>query len=281
MSLSYRKAEITLPNGKKFPAGIYINPAAPVDAAVFIWGSGSGESWSKDENPTNIAAAFERLQNHSSQKALLLNAEKYGYHVMVPLFVQAFNNWIPAWTGGTYINACIDWAVKNMPISPKRVLLVGWSEGGCMVKDAVTRNNELSAKIAGGVVLAGGGVTDPKWELVASNHMPLYFYHAKDDNSAAPYSMSTSAVDAINKFKPDPAPVFVQYQSGGHSAALKGLEDPLMYQAAMKWSSDYEPVEQPGEPEPEPPVKTVVATIDLPGYGQIIAYSDKTAIVKP
>jgi predicted peptidase len=258
------RLDIPFSSGRAVPTVFHKSSNAPADAPLIIFGPGSGENLSRGPvTATTLTERYNNLVSYGHHKTLAANADKMGFHVLIPLFVQEWNNWVPAWTGGTYIENIIDWAVKNLPIDPTRIILMGYSEGGCMVLDALTRNERLTAKIAGGVVLSGGGVSNPTWKLIADFHIPVWFYHAKDDTSPAPYSMSVSNVESIRKTSADPAPVFHQIPSGGHNAGpTVGLTDLAMYNAALTWKAGSVP--GTGNPEePEEPAKTIVAKLEI------------------
>jgi len=263
------RLDIPLGLGRSVPTVYHKSSNTTAGAPLIIFGPGSGENLSK--GPVNSTALTERYNNllsYGHHKTLAANADKTGFHVLIPLFVQEWNNWVPAWTGGTYIENIIDWAVHNLPIDPKRIILIGYSEGGCMVLDALTRNSNLTAKIAGGVVLSGGGVSVPNWQLIADFHVPVWFYHAVDDNSPAPYSMGVSNYESILRTGANPAPVFKKILSGGHNAGpAVGLTDLAVYNAALTWKAGAVIPQEPEEPnEPEPPAKTIVAKLEITVY---------------
>lgn len=268
--MQVQRVDIPFGAGRSIPAAKYINPTAATDAPLWIFAPGRGEQMRDEKiNATTLASSYVNMRDNPIHAPLIKYAETHGFHVLMPLFVQAWNGWEPDWYGGTYMEACIDWAVANMPISSKRVDLVGFSSGGCAVLDAVTRNQRLSGKIAGVVACAPGNVIKPDWKLIKDNNIPIWIFHCEDDLSEAPYKGGLAIYEILKSLQINPEPRFTHPTTGKHGGAPQvafNLQE--MYTTALEWRSDYVPE--------EPPTKKILTKIYFPDGAVMTVCDDKS-----
>ncbi len=103
----------------------------------------------------------------------------------------------------------VDSLIKDLPIDPDRVSVIGMSMGGFGALDAAQRRPELFAAI---VPICGAG--DPaKAKDIA--HIALWAFHG-DDDGAVPVSGSRDIVEALKKA--GGTPKYTEYPKVGHNS---------------------------------------------------------------
>ena len=112
--------------------------------------------------------------------------------------------------------ALVDSFIKEQPIDPDRVYVVGMSMGGYGAFDAVQRRPELFAAC---VSICGAG--DPsKAKDIA--HVSVWAFHGADD-TAVPVSGSREMIDALKKAGGDPK--YTEYAKVGHNSWSPAFEE--------------------------------------------------------
>jgi len=274
--LQATKVIIKLSNGKEIPAIKYTPATVQSNAPLWIFCAGKGEQYTTDvKSQADIDKAYTNLLNSGNHASLVKYSAQYGFQILAPLFVQAYNNWAPDFQGGWYIRDVANWAKANMNIDPDRIIVVGLSSGGNAVWDAGVRLAETAQLFAGLVPLCGGGINNSQgavhWDYPAKYNIPVWAFHAKDDASSAPAVYSINQVDSVNAYKPAVKAKLTLYPSGGHSAAwTNAFSDTSLY----KWALTLKRTSTPKPPDPEIPTKTIVAKLE------ITLYSDGTTETK-
>lgn len=112
--------------------------------------------------------------------------------------------------------ALTDALLKELPIDPDRVYVVGMSMGGYGALDAVQRRPELFAAC---VPICGAG--DPgKAKDIA--HVPVWAFHG-DADTAVPVKGSREIVDALKKAGAEPK--YTEYPKVGHNSWSPAFEE--------------------------------------------------------
>lgn len=265
------KVLITLANGKVIPAIKYESDKFGTyaeKAPLIIYLSGRGQQLNDNVTISRINAAYTNMLS-GSQSSVMNNAERFGFKVIVPLFVLEYNNWQPDFTGGTYPRDTALWAIANMDIDPLRMIVYGWSSGGNGTFYAATSALEIANMWAAIVPIASGGVAGG-WQNIKTTHLPVWLFHSKDDSSI---SMGTANdnIKALEMLDADPEPRVTIFDTGGHSGAVNnaGAYAPLFEWMAVQRSNYVPDIEQP----PVPPVKTIVGKFFYVDW-ELIIYND-------
>lgn len=103
----------------------------------------------------------------------------------------------------------IDATIKDQPIDPDRVYIMGMSMGGFGAFDAAQRRPDLFAAV---LPICGAG--DPT-RAKAIAHVPVWAFHG-DKDDAVPVSGSREMIDAIKKAGGDPK--YTEYPNTGHNS---------------------------------------------------------------
>lgn len=112
--------------------------------------------------------------------------------------------------------ALIDSFVKDNPIDPDRVSIVGMSMGGYGAFDAVQRRPELFAAC---VSICGAGDLAKAKDIA---HVPVWAFHGADD-TAVPVSGSREMIDALKKA--GGTPKYTEYPKVGHNSWSPAFEE--------------------------------------------------------
>ena len=112
--------------------------------------------------------------------------------------------------------ALTDALLKDLPIDPDRVYVVGMSMGGYGALDAVQRRPELFAAC---VPICGAGDLE-KAKSIA--HVPVWAFHG-DADGAVPVSGSREMIDALKKAGAEPK--YSEYPKVGHNSWSPAFEE--------------------------------------------------------
>jgi predicted peptidase len=112
--------------------------------------------------------------------------------------------------------ALVDSFLKEQPIDPDRVYVVGMSMGGYGAIDAVQRRPELFAAC---VPICGAGDTSKAKDIA---HVSLWAFHGDADN-VVPVSASRELIDALKKAGAEPK--YTEYPKVGHNSWSPAFEE--------------------------------------------------------
>lgn len=229
------------------PAKLY-TPSRPIDLCV-IFLHGRGENI---DNATDTAKAF----NSINQDALIINAEKYGFGVLIPQLVLRFTNWQLTWLEA-YTEACVDYSLQNLTKQPK-IGITGLSQGGGGVWRAIT-NASLASKIMFAIPICPTPEYGGDFSQIAKNRIPVSNFHAINDIDVK-IAGSRNMIAAANKHSPEPPIKFEELASGGHYiwGAVYSRED------VYNWMMfQYKPV---SIPQPVPTQDKILWSIQTTKY---------------
>lgn len=114
----------------------------------------------------------------------------------------------------------VEQTIKDNPINPDRVYVVGQSMGGYGAWDAITRRPELWAAA---VPIAGGG--DPSKAAVFKD-IPIWAWHGNKDTTV-PVENTRAVIEAIKKIGGDPKYTEIPV---GHSSWNNAYAEPKLYE---------------------------------------------------
>ncbi len=112
--------------------------------------------------------------------------------------------------------ALTDSLLKDLPIDPDRVYVVGMSMGGYGALDAVQRRPELFAAC---VPICGAGDVSKAKDI---SHVPVWAFHG-DADTAVPVRGSREIVDALKKVGAEPK--YTEYPKVGHNSWSPAFEE--------------------------------------------------------
>jgi predicted peptidase len=112
--------------------------------------------------------------------------------------------------------ALIDSFIKDQPIDPDRVYIIGMSMGGYGAVDAVQRRPELFAAC---VSICGAGDVSKAKDIA---HVPVWAFHGEAD-TVVPVSASREMIDALKKAGADPK--YNEYPKVGHNSWSPAFEE--------------------------------------------------------
>lgn len=112
--------------------------------------------------------------------------------------------------------ALVDSFLKEQPIDPDRVYVVGMSMGGYGAIDAVQRRPELFAAC---VSICGAADLSKAKDIA---HIPVWAFHGDADN-VVPVSGSREFIDALKKAGADPK--YSEYPKVGHNSWSPAFEE--------------------------------------------------------
>ena len=112
--------------------------------------------------------------------------------------------------------ALIDSFIKDNPIDPDRVYVIGMSMGGYGAFDAVQRRPELFAAC---VPICGAGDLSKAKEIA---HVPVWAFHG-DADTAVPVSGSREMIEALKKAGAEPK--YTEYAKVGHNSWSPAFEE--------------------------------------------------------
>jgi predicted peptidase len=112
--------------------------------------------------------------------------------------------------------ALVDSFLKDQPIDPDRVYVVGMSMGGFGAIDAVQRRPELFAAC---VPICGASDLSRVKDIA---HVPVWAFHGDADN-VVPVSGSRELVDALKKAGAEPK--YTEYPKVGHNSWSPAFEE--------------------------------------------------------
>lgn len=261
--LTATKFFIPKSDGNKIPAIQYIPKSDTGNLAIVVFLHGAGEVGD------GTLTGLNKLYNSTNHANILKAAEQYGFIVLAPQFVQAYNGWRPDWNGAEYVNTVIDWARANLPIDKARIYLTGLSSGGGGTWDYLIRKLEYDQKIAAAVPVCPAP-QDGNWSLIAQANVPVWAFHANDDPSN-PVTASINPVNLLNStYKISPAAKITVYPTGGHGIWTKVYGTAELWPWLLSQKRGTVVV----DPPPPTPTKTVVAKLE------ITLYSDGTTETK-
>lgn len=105
--------------------------------------------------------------------------------------------------------ALVDSFIKDQPIDPARVYIIGMSMGGYGAFDAVQRRPELFAAC---VPICGAGDLSKAKDIA---NVPVWAFHGADDG-AVPVRGSREMIDALKKVGAEPK--YTEYPKVGHNS---------------------------------------------------------------
>lgn len=208
-------------SGKKYPLVVFLH--------------GRGE-YTESENLVRVHPNLSSNDglNHTN---LLKAADKHGFLVIAPQFIQAYNydyrdgkltqSWLPDWAGGYYVDDCIEWALQNMPVDPSRIYLTGLSSGGSGTWQQVITAQQFTAKIAAIIPICGGQQAGD-WMLPVYNNVAVWGFHALDD-TGPPAVNTINSVNLLNDLGINPPAKKTIYQTGGHAIWGTVYNTPELY----------------------------------------------------
>ncbi|MBP3959063.1 prolyl oligopeptidase family serine peptidase [Gemmata sp. G18] len=147
--------------------------------------------------------------------------------VIVPQCPEG-KRWVEvAWEKGSYKSpeiseplkltlALTDSLLKDLPIDPDRVYIVGMSMGGYGALDAAQRRPELFAAC---VPICGAGDVSKAKDIA---HVPVWAFHG-DADTAVPVSGSREIIDALKKAGAEPK--YTEYPKVGHNSWSPAFEE--------------------------------------------------------
>lgn len=251
---------------------------------VFLHGR---NEYSENENVINVHRDLTR-QDNVNHAGILRNAdERKDFLVIAPQFIQAYNyeirngiptqNWQPDFSGGYYVDDCINWALANMPIDPNKIYVTGLSSGGSGTWDYALRADKFSKKIAA-IVPVCGGYPSGDLNLIVNNKISVWGFHANNDDQT-PVSGTINTINELLKRGMNPEKVKKTiYSTGGHGIWGTVYSTKDLYTWLMQQSKESTPNNPDPDPEPEP-TKKVIAKLYINNL-EIVVYDDKTAEVK-
>ncbi|MBO9635169.1 MAG: T9SS type A sorting domain-containing protein, partial [Chitinophagaceae bacterium] len=119
------------------------------------------------------------------------------------------------WWQNFYVDELIEYATKNLRIDPNRIILTGLSMGGGGTWQYPGTSLENAKRLAA-IGVSCGACTNANWSYMTQANLPIWAFHAEDDNSAAPVTCTKGAINSINALNPTVKPYFTLWPTGGH-----------------------------------------------------------------
>lgn len=239
-------------NGRDIPTVIYTpigyDSTKPYPVVFFLHGLG------ENGDGTMGATGLDKVLNSSNQANLLKAGDQYGFIVVAPQYVQAWNEWQPSWAGSAYINVVVEAAKTRLLLDLNRMYLTGLSAGGGGCWEYLTKDPLSVTKIAACVPICGTWLspypTQGSWSYIQNAKTPIWGYHAQNDPTVsvnATINQVSSAGASAQK---------TIYPTGGHGIWGTVYGDQTMYAWMLSKSISGGTVTPP---QPTGTTKTIIA----------------------
>lgn len=117
--------------------------------------------------------------------------------------------------------ALVEQTIKDYPIDPKRIYIVGQSMGGFGTWDAITRKPDLWAAA---VPICGGG--DPQQLAKVASQLPIWAWHGSNDPTV-PTDNTRTIIKALEQAGGKPR---YTEPNVGHGAWVNAFKEPKLYE---------------------------------------------------
>lgn len=208
---------ITATNGEHIgfweykPADYDTDPTKKYPLIIFLHGFGE-----RGNGTTNLGSVLSNglpkniAEGHNMR--FFWNGKWETFIVLSPQLNSQYTYW-----QHFYVEDLLRYANQNFRIDTNRVFLTGLSMGGggtWNYAGATVRNAKRFAALG----ISCGACQDIPWCNIPNANLPLWAFHANDDNSAAPPSCTTGAINYINSTcNPAVPPIMTIWPNGGHA----------------------------------------------------------------
>ncbi|MBO9633775.1 MAG: T9SS type A sorting domain-containing protein [Chitinophagaceae bacterium] len=140
------------------------------------------------------------------------NGKTESFVVLMPQLNESNYSYWQNW----YIDEMLKYGKANFSIDTNRIFLTGLSMGGggTWVYSALS---EANGRKFAAIATSCGACQAIDWCNIAKAELPMWSFHAEDDNSAAPVSCTKGAVSNIRSCPPKVDPYMTIWPTGGHS----------------------------------------------------------------
>lgn len=203
-------------NGKEIgfyeyaPVDYSANPTKKYPLIIFLHGYGErGDGRSQLANIL-LSGTPPRLIADGNPMTFTWNGKTETFIVISPQLNSEFS-----WWQNWYVDELLAYAQKTYRIDADRIFLTGLSMGGGGTWAYAGASLDNAKKFAAIGVSCGACTNFDRCNLANAN-LPVWAFHARDDNSAAPYSCTVGTIAAINACNPAVPPYFTTYETGNH-----------------------------------------------------------------
>ena len=229
---------------QEFRPSDYSSSPAKHPLIIFLHGvgeKGNGKSELRDVWCCGLPSYIKR----GNPMRFTWNGKTESFVVLVPQSHPKYSRW-PSF----YVNALIDYAVKQLRIDPNRIFVTGLSLGGGGTWIYASESVSNARRLAGIVPVVGPCQMSNGCNIANAN-LPVLAVHALDDKTASP-SCTLNAIKEINNCGADVSPNLIMYPSGGHAVWLKRAystdheyQDPNVYEWMLAQNKSLHPNKKP------------------------------------
>ncbi|MGN6419691.1 MAG: PKD domain-containing protein [Pseudobacter sp.] len=205
---------ITAKNGQYIGFYQFLPPDYKQDARthpLIIFLHGAGE---KGDGTTQLKNAcwngLPRRIDEGATMTFTWNGKTESFIVLTPQLNSQYG-----WWQNWYVDELIEYATKNLRIDPNRIILTGLSMGGGGTWQYAGTSLDNAKRLAA-IGVSCGACTNATWSNMTNANLPIWAFHAEDDNSAAPVTCTKGAINALNALNPTVKPYFTLWPTGGH-----------------------------------------------------------------
>lgn len=183
-----------------------VNTKYPI--IIFLHGIGErGNGTTQLQNVT--CCGLPRIIKLGHKMRFTWNGKTETFLVLSPQCPEKYGMW-PA----VFITELIDYAKNNLRIDTNRIFLTGLSMGGGGTFRFISTAPENPQKLAAAATICSP-CTFSNGDYVADAKLPLWSFHAADDNTALAYC-TEAAITRINYANPEVKPLKTIWPTGGH-----------------------------------------------------------------
>ena len=219
---------------------------------IFLHGIGERGNGTSDLWKVNRIAVPHYISQGNPMK-FQVNGKWFSFIVLSPQCPTKYGMW-----PNLYIDAMIDYAVKNLRVDRSRIYLGGLSMGGGGTWQYASATPANAKKLAA-IATSSAPPTMTNGCTIANARLPLYAFQAKDDRTVN-YSSIVNTINAINACKPAIRPIEKLWPSGGHNIYDRAWDVGHSWQTpnVYEWMLGYtrnDADTSSGEKEDAPPLK--------------------------
>lgn len=264
---------ITAKNGKEIgfleyvPANYSANPSLKYPLIIFLHGHGERGNGRSDLGNILLSGTPPRLIADGNPMTFTWNGKTETFIVISPQLNSEFG-WWPNW----YVDELLAYAQKTYRVDENRIFLTGLSMGGGGTWEYAGASLANAQKFAAIGVSCGACNNIDRCNLAKAN-LPIWAFHAKDDNSAAPYNCTVATINAINACNPAVKPYFTSWETGNHWIwgrvydPTHNNQDPNLYEWFLAQNKGLAPNKRPVIVAPDVTTTSSLATAVLDASG--------------
>ncbi|MGN6418929.1 MAG: PKD domain-containing protein [Pseudobacter sp.] len=194
----------------EFKAPTY-DPAVKHPMIIFLHGFGErGNGTTQLSRVLNNGLALNIKNGHNM--TFTWNGKTENFVVLMPQLNEgSYSFW-----QHFYIDEMIKYGKANFNIDTNRIFLTGLSMGGGGTWKYCGDDLQKAKQFAA-IATSCGACQTTDWCNIAKADLPMWSFHANDDNSAAPVSCTKGSIDYIrNSCSPKVDPIMTIWPTGGH-----------------------------------------------------------------